>query len=133
MHNYIITHYWLKNQFGGKNNEKMWDTFEHNGVMFPPEYEVINVPILYENKEIILNKDAEEAATFYAKYIETEYIKNSRFNKNFWKDFKKLINPELGINDFDKCDFTLIKKYLDKKREERMSMSKEEILQIKKK
>ena len=85
MQNYIITRFWLDKQFGGKNNEKMWDTFEHNGVLFPPEYEPINVPLIYEGREIKLNPVAEEAATFYAKYIETEYIKNPKFNKNWYE------------------------------------------------
>ena len=131
MQNYIIANYWLQNQFGGKGNIKLWDTFEHNGVLFPPDFERINVPIIYEGKEILLNADAEEAATFYAKYLETEYIKNPKFNKNFWKDFKPLLDPRLGITEFEKCDFTLIKKHLDKKREERMAMSKEQCAQIK--
>ena len=137
MQNYIITNRWIKQMFhtGGKGNEKMWDTFQHNGVLFPPDYEPINVPLIYEGENIMLNPKAEEAATFYAKYIETEYVKNSKFNKNFWKDFKPLLNKrdsnESKIVDFDKCDFTLIKKHLDKMREERLETPKEEIEKMK--
>ena len=47
--NYIITRYWL-NQQGG-NNDKKWDTLEHNGVIFPPEYEPNKTPIIYNGKE----------------------------------------------------------------------------------
>ena len=89
--NYIITNLLFRNQLGGKNNIKMWDTLSHNGVMFPPEYKIINIPLIYDGKDIILNKEAEEAATFYAKFLESEYIKNPKFNKNFWNDFKKFI------------------------------------------
>lgn len=124
--NYKITKIFIKTQFGGKGNKILWKTFEHNGVMFPPEYIPIKVPIIYNGTEILLNPEAEEAATFYARYIDTEYVKNTRFNKNFWSDFKKLINSNLNINNFENIDFTLIKKYLEKKKEEKNSISKEE-------
>ena len=57
LNNYIITLYWLKKQSGGDKIKK-WDTLEHNGVIFYPEYEPINIPILYEKKylfEIIIS------------------------------------------------------------------------------
>ena len=50
LNDYIITLYWLKKQFGG-NKIKKWDTLEHNGVVFYPEYKPINIPILYDGKE----------------------------------------------------------------------------------
>ena len=132
--NYIITNLWLNNQLGGvKNKSKVWNTFQHNGVMFPSEYEQINIPLIYDGKKIILNNDAEEASLFYAKYLETEYIKNPRFNKNFWKDYKKILNKDLNIIDFNKCDFTLFYKYLISEKEKKMSLTKEDKIKIKEK
>ena len=85
--------YWLNLQFGGKkSNELKWNTLEHNGVLFPDNYKQHNIPLIYDNQKIKLNILAEEYATYYAKYLDTEYITNSRFNKNYWKDWKKLID-----------------------------------------
>ena len=94
--------------------------------MFPEEYNPINVPIIYDGKEILLNPEAEEAATFYAKYIKTEYVNNKRFSKNFWSDFSKLIDKDLNITDFEKIDFTLIRKHIEKENENRLNMTKEQ-------
>lgn len=124
LNNYIIAKYWI-NQMGG-DKEIKWSTLEHNGVIFPEDYEPTQVPIKYEGKEIILNEDAEEAAFFYAKYLDTEYLNNSKFNKNFWKDFKTLLEKDTEIIDFDKIDFSLMKNYLEKLKEEKKELSKEE-------
>jgi len=123
-----ILYYSLKKQIGGKINKK-WNEFKHNGVMFPPEYEKHNIPLIYDGNEIILDKDAEEYATLYAPFLDTEYINNPKFNKNFWKSWKPLLPS--NITDFDKCDFTKIAKYLQNKRERRLNRSKEEKLKAK--
>ena len=128
LNNYITSLYWINKQFGGNNN--CWKTLSHNGVLFPPEYEPIKVPIIYKGEDIILNPEAEEAAIFYTKYIGTEYITN-RFNKNFWKDFKKLLNPDIKIDSLDEIDFSNIYKFLENERRERLNISKEEKNKIK--
>lgn len=131
LYNYLKTILWI-NQIGGKDRV-YWKTLSHNGVSFPPEYKPIKIPIIYQNKEIILNPKAEEAATFYAKYIDSEYIKSNRFKKNFWKDFKKLLDPKLGINNLEDINFSKIKEYLEKERERKLTKTKEEKEELKKK
>lgn len=127
MLSYIQFYNTIISQIGGKKNtKKYWDTLTHNGVMFPEEYRPINVPIIYDGKEILLNPEAEEAATFYAKYIKTEYVNNKRFSKNFWSDFSKLIDKNLNITDFEKIDFNLIRKHIEKENENRLNMTKEQ-------
>lgn len=130
LNNYIITLYWLNKQIGG-DKKKKWDTLEHNGVIFFPDYKPINVPVIYNGTKIQLNDEAEEAATFYAKFLDTEYIKNPKFNKNFWKDFKTLIDKDLNITDFDKIDFSLIKNFLEKEKENKKEITKEEKQRLK--
>lgn len=115
--------HWLKCQFGGKTIQR-WKTLQHNGVMFPPEYEPHNIPIIYNGKRITLNPEAEEYATFYAKYIGTEYINNT-FNKNFWRDWKKTLKND-NIKDLDGVDFGLIVSHILKKQEIKKTKSKEE-------
>ena len=132
--NKVEFYYWINTQFGGrKSGEKKWDSLIHNGVLFPNNYQQHNIPLIYNKNKIKLNIEAEEYATYYAKYLESDYIKNSKFTKNFWKDWKKLINKSLNITEFDKCDFTLIKDFIDKEKEERLSVSKEDKEAIKEK
>ena len=110
-----------------------WTVFRHNGPFFPPEYEPHKTPIKYMGEEIILPSLAEEYATLYAKYIGTEYLERSKFNKNFFKDFKEVLPDRMKNSKIEDFDFSLIKKYLDNESEKRKSMSKEEKENIKKK
>ena len=126
---YITSIYWINKHLDGGGTS--WKTMTHNGVFFPPEYNPIKIPIIYKGEDIILNSEAEEAAIFYARYIGTEYITN-RFNKNFWKDFKKLLDPNIKIDSIDDIDFRNIHKYLENERKEKLAISKEEKEKIKK-
>ena len=98
--------YYLQVQFGG--GQYKWKTFSHNGVLFPPEYVQQFIPVLYNNKKITLSKQAEEVAMLYAKYIDTEYVKNKIFNKNFWNDWKKILGSSHEIQNLEDCNFSLM-------------------------
>jgi DNA topoisomerase-1 len=115
--NYYMTQYWLEMQFGGKG-KKRWSTLQHNGVLFPPEYVEHNIPVIYNGEKVELYKDAEEAATMYAKYTDTEYINSSVFKRNFWKDWKKILGPNHIIKDLEGVDFSLIYAHLLKLKED---------------
>lgn len=125
---HLLTRYWLFRQFnlceqqGGKYK---WTTLSHNGVLFPPEYEKHDIPIIYDGKSIILDILAEEYATLYAKYLESEYIKSKTFNKNFWNDWKKILGKNNEIQSLEKCDFRKIYDYLLKQKELKKSQPKE--------
>ena len=67
-------------QFGGKNK---WNTLDHCGVIFPPEYIPHNTPLIYKEEKIILSPLAEEFATIYAKFIDTDYITNKILHQIF--------------------------------------------------
>tara|TARA_B110000208_G_C11762254_1_gene427374 strand:- start:371 stop:2059 length:1689 start_codon:yes stop_codon:yes gene_type:complete len=130
--NKLIFNYWLNIQFAGaKNKEIKWKTLEHNGVLFPDNYIYNKIPLIYDGSKIILNIEAEEYAYYYSKYLDTEYIKSSRFNRNYWKGWKKLIDKKLNIIDFIKCDFSLFKKFYEKERDERNNLTKDEKENIK--
>lgn len=111
------TAYYLSAQFGA--GQKKWTTLSHNGVVFPPAYVPHRVPILYNGNKIELEKDVEEIATLYAKFIDSEYIKDNTFRRNFWNDFKKVLGKEHIIQSFDNCDFSLIYDHLLKEKEKK--------------
>lgn len=127
--NINLFNYLLYNQFGGKaNNESKWTTFSHNGVLFPESYEPHGVPLIYDGKKIVLKPDSEEYATIYAKFTETDYVKNKIFNKNFFNDWAKILKADgyKEITNFELCDFSLILKHLLEHKEKKKNMSKEE-------
>ena len=54
-----------------------------------------DIPVIINNEKIILEKLAEEYATLYAKYIKTDYVNKNTFNRNFTKDFFKVLPKDL--------------------------------------
>ena len=94
-----------------------WTTLEHNGVLFPTEYEQHNKPLKFKEEFIKLEPAQEEAAMMYAKYIDTEYIQNRTFNKNFWNDWKKLLGKDHKIQNLEDCDFSEYKQILNEQKQ----------------
>ena len=117
--------YSLISQSGGKNNKKRWEKLHHNGPMFPDDYVPHKIPIIFKNERIVLSSEAEEYASIYSKYIGSEYIKNKKFNKNFWNDWKSMVK-NIKITNLDDCDFSLIQKHIIEEKEKKSNISKEE-------
>jgi len=117
-------------QYGG--GKPQWTFLQHNGPLFPLPYIQHNIPIIYNNKQIILPSLAEEYATMYAKYINTDYVKNNTFKKNFWKDFKNTLPKNINIDNLDLIDFSLIHNYLISEKEKKNNLSKDDKDKIKK-
>lgn len=57
------------------------ETFDLTGVMYS------------SGEPIKLTPEQEEWATYYANYLETDHVKNKIFNKNFFEDWLKVLNP----------------------------------------
>jgi DNA topoisomerase-1 len=112
-------------QTGGKNNKKRWDKLHHNGPLFPDEYQPHKVPLIYKNQKIVLSTEAEEFATIYSKYIDSDYIKNKKFNKNFWNDWKNYVK-NTKITSLDDCDFSLIRNHVIEQKEKKLLLSSDE-------
>ena len=67
--------------FGG--GKPQWTFLQHNGPLFPVAYKPHRIPVIVNNEELILTPLAEEYATMYAKFIDTDYINNPKFKKIF--------------------------------------------------
>ncbi|KAI3402898.2 TOP1 [Candida oxycetoniae] len=119
------------------DGEIKWTSLEHNGVMFPPEYEKLpsHVKLYYDGKPVNLPIEAEEVAGFYGAMLETDHAKNPVFRKNFFNDFKQVLREcggcEVEITDFTKMDFSRIYAYYEKQREDKKLLSKEEKKRLK--
>ncbi len=117
--------------YGG--GDKQWDVLIHNGPMFAPLYVPHNIPIIINNKKYQLTGLAEEYITMYARYIDTEYIKKNKFNKNFLNDWRKVLPSHINkeFKSMDEVNVRDIKKHLDKIKERKSLMTKEEKDRIK--
>lgn len=121
------------------DGEIKWDTLEHQGVIFPPDYVPLpsNVKLIYAGKPVNLPLEAEEVAGFFGALIESEHAKNPTFQKNFFNDFLEVLKDNGGcpdgtlIESFDKCDFSQIFQHYDKEREERKALPPKEKKKIK--
>ena len=109
----------------GAGPKTQWTVLKHNGPMFPPEYEPHKIPVFINGKEIILPIQAEEYATMFARYLDSDYMNSNTFKKNFWKDFK-LTLENINVSSLDEIDFSPIKKYLDKEKEKKSEITKEQ-------
>ncbi|KAI9316023.1 hypothetical protein BX666DRAFT_1953961 [Dichotomocladium elegans] len=111
-----------------------WTTLEHNGVLFPPEYEPHGVKMKYDGKPIWLSPEAEEVASFFAALLETDYAKNPKFCQNFFRDWRAVLakdprNPK--ITSFEKCDFRPIWEKFEADKEKKKQMTKEQKAKLK--
>lgn len=108
-----------------------WTSLEHNGLYFPPPYQPHGVPLLYDDREIHLEPEAEEVATFFAAILDTDHYENETFRRNFFEDFLQVLDSINSkwkdvIRDFERCSFERIAAHLAREREARKNLSKEE-------
>ena len=121
-----------------------WRTLEHNGVVFPPEYEPLpkNVRLYYDGKPVSLHKDAEEIAYGFGSMLNsTHNVENPTFQKNFFADFKEMLDKTghakdkdgntVKLTKFDKLDFQHIFNHVDAERQAKKAVPAAEKKQIK--
>ncbi len=82
-----------------------WQTLEHKGVAFPPEYQPRGITITIRGEKLALNRDQEEIVYSWAKKKDTHYIQDPIFQENFLRDLQKLLlksdNNNIMIKDID--------------------------------
>ena len=62
----------------------------------------------------------------WADLLESEFVLRPEVRKNFWNDFSKILDPSYGIKSLDDLDFSLIREFLKKWREEKKERPWEE-------
>jgi DNA topoisomerase-1 len=127
-----INKWWEKpiDEENDKNSEDeeagKWKHMEHNGVLFPAEYEPHNIKIKYKGEPIDLNPEQEEVVTFWAQVLDTDFAKKEITIRNFTKELRKVLPEKYKNASLSDFDFTAIKEYLDKKREKNKNKTTEE-------
>eukprot|EP00842_Homolaphlyctis_polyrhiza_P005285 jgi/Hompol1/5758/HPOL_002789-RA len=112
-----------------KDTSVKWKSLRHNGVLFAPPYVPHGVQMRYDGKPVALSPNSEEVASFFAALVGTDWAANPTFQKNFFRDFLKVLaenDPHSPIKIFSKCDFSPITDYLNELKERKKTMTKEE-------
>jgi DNA topoisomerase I len=112
-----------------------WTTLEHNGVVFPPEYEPLpkHVKMRYNGVPVDLHPDAEEIAYAFGSMLNsTHNVENPTFQKNFFADFKEMLDKtghgkdpdgnKVKITKFELCDFKQIFEHVDAERQAKKAL-----------
>jgi len=110
-----------------------WKTLQHNGILFPPDFESKGIKIKIKGQNITLNLLQEEMVYQWAKKkdapkpgVTEKYVEDPVFQKNFVSDFAQTFNGKFSDLKYSDIDFADAYKLVDKEKEEKESMTKEE-------
>ena len=103
-----------------------WKTLQHNGIIFPPDYEMRGIKVKIKGDPIKMDLLQEEMIYQWAKKKDTPYVQDVVFQKNFVADFAATFGGKykgLSISDIDFADAF---KIVDKEKDARLLVTKEE-------
>lgn len=103
-----------------------WKTLQHNGILFPPAYEAHGIKIKIKGEDVDLNLNQEEMIYQWAKKKDTPYAQDKVFQKNFTGDFAKTLPAKFKNISYQDIDFSHAYKIVDKEKDLREMMTKEE-------
>lgn len=103
-----------------------WKTLEHNGIIFPPDYDSRGIQVKIKGQPVKLSILQEEMIYQWAKKKDTPYVQDAVFQKNFVADFAATFDGKYKDLKITDIDFTHASKIVDKEKDSRLLMSKEE-------
>jgi DNA topoisomerase-1 len=103
-----------------------WKTLQHNGILFPPAYEAQGIKIKIKGESVNLDLNQEEMVYQWAKKKDTPYVQDKVFQKNFTADFAKTLDSKFKKISYEDIDFSNAYKIVDKEKDLREMMTKEE-------
>ena len=103
-----------------------WKTLQHNGILFPPAYEAQGIKIKIKGDNVDLDLNQEEMVYQWAKKKDTTYVQDKVFQKNFTADFSKTLDSKFKKISYEDIDFSNAYKIVDKEKDLREMMTKEE-------
>jgi len=103
-----------------------WKTLQHNGILFPPAYEAQGIKIKIKGETVNLNLAQEEMVYQWAKKKDTPYAQDKVFQKNFTADFAKTLDSKYKKISYSDIDFSNAYKIVDKEKDLKEMMSKED-------
>jgi len=110
-----------------------WKTLQHNGILFPPDFESKEIKIKIKGENVVLDLVQEEMVYQWAKKKDApkpgmteKYVEDPIFQKNFVSDFAQTFNGKFSNLEYNDIDFSEAYKLADKEKEEKELMTKEE-------
>ena len=103
-----------------------WKKLQHNGILFPPEYEIQGIKIKIKGETINLDLNQEEMVYQWAKKKDTPYAQDKIFQKNFTGDFAKTLDSKFKKISYEDIDFSNAYKIVDKEKDLKEMMTKED-------
>jgi len=110
-----------------------WKTLQHNGILFPPDFESKEIKIKIRGENVPLNLLQEEMVYQWSKKKDApkpgvieKYIEDPTFQKNFVTDFSKAFNGKFKNLQYADIDFSVPYKLVDKEKEEKELLTKED-------
>jgi DNA topoisomerase-1 len=110
-----------------------WKTLQHNGILFPPDFESKGIKIKIGGENVQLNLLQEEMVYQWSKKKDApkpgdteKYIEDPTFQKNFVSDFSKAFNGKFKNLQYADIDFSIPYKLVDKEKEEKELLTKED-------
>ena len=103
-----------------------WRTLQHNGILFPPDYEAKGIKIKIKGETVDLDLNQEEMIYQWAKKKDTAYAQDKVFQKNFTGDFAKTLSSKFQNISYQDIDFSQAYKIVDKEKDLKEMMTKEE-------
>ena len=110
-----------------------WKTLQHNGILFPPDFESKGIKIKIRGENVPLNLLQEEMVYQWSKKkdapkpgVTEKYVEDPTFQKNFVSDFSKAFNGKFKSLQYVDIDFSIPYKLVDKEKEEKELLTKED-------
>ena len=103
-----------------------WKKLEHNGILFPPDFETKKIKIKIKGENIDLDINQEEMVYQWAKKKDTPYVQDKVFQKNFLADFANTFGSKYKKLELEDVDFKNAFKVVDKEKDAKELLTKEE-------
>ncbi len=103
-----------------------WKTLEHNGIIFPPDFESKRISVKIKGQPAKLDLLQEEMVYQWAKKKDTPYVQDTVFQKNFVADFAATFGGKFKGLSISEIDFSEAFKFVDKEKDARLLVTKEE-------
>jgi len=103
-----------------------WKTLQHNGILFPPQFESQGIKLKIKGENIPLDLNQEEMIYQWAKKKDTPYAQDKVFQKNFTSDFAKTLPAKFKKISYEDLDFSDAYRLVDKEKDLKEMMTKEE-------
>ena len=103
-----------------------WKKLEHNGILFPPDFETKKIKITIKGENVDLDINQEEMVYQWAKKKDTPYVQDKVFQKNFLADFANTFGSKYKKLELEDVDFKNAFKVVDKEKDAKELLTKEE-------